>query len=151
MTVKELIKRSGMTQRKFSEYFDIPQRTVERWVSGSNTCADYLVKLMMYKLYKEGIISDISVLVVENTEGKDSVYAEMQFNSNTITIDEVFDALGLDYEFDTSCKTCCVFEVKRGKRTGRRFTVMSKKVSPEGIVADDAEYKDFWVNVEEGD
>lgn len=149
MTIRELIKRSGMTQRNFAEYFGIPQRTIERWVSSKNTCADYRVNLMLYKLYKEGIVADLRVAIVDvNT---DTIISELQFDSLDVTVDEIFDTLGIDYEFDTSCKTCCVFEVKRGKRTGRRFTVMSKKVSPEGIVADDAEYTDFWVNVEEGD
>jgi DNA-binding transcriptional regulator YiaG len=56
MTFKELRKLSGMTQRKYAEYFGIPRRTVEDWDSGKSKCAEYLIALMEYKLIKENII-----------------------------------------------------------------------------------------------
>lgn len=56
MEFKELRKLSGMTQVQFSEYFEIPKRTIEEWDRSANKCAPYLLKLMEYKLRKENII-----------------------------------------------------------------------------------------------
>ena len=33
MTVKELLEKSGMSVKEFAEYFNIPQRTVQHWVT----------------------------------------------------------------------------------------------------------------------
>ena len=56
MTFKELRKQSGMNIKQFSEYFQIPYRTVQNWELETRTCPDYLLKLMEYKLQKENII-----------------------------------------------------------------------------------------------
>lgn len=56
MTIKELRQLSGMSQQKFGDYFGIPVRTIQNWEAGINQCADYLVRLMEYKLKNEGII-----------------------------------------------------------------------------------------------
>ena len=56
MTVKELRKLSGMTQKAFSEYFGIPKRTIEDWEGERRKCPEYLLNLMQYKLEKENII-----------------------------------------------------------------------------------------------
>lgn len=56
MNFKELRQASGMNQTKFAEYFDIPRRTVQNWELGINKCPDYLLKLMHYKLQKEGFV-----------------------------------------------------------------------------------------------
>lgn len=53
MTIKEMRVRAYMTQKEFAEYFDISRRNVENWESGKIKCADYLKKLMEYKLRKE--------------------------------------------------------------------------------------------------
>lgn len=59
-TLKELRKDSGMTQAQFAAYFEIPKRTIENWETESITarrkCPEYLLKLMIYKLEKEGLI-----------------------------------------------------------------------------------------------
>lgn len=41
MSLKEIIKKAGMTQAAFSTKFCIPIRTVEDWASGKNKCRDY--------------------------------------------------------------------------------------------------------------
>lgn len=56
MTFKELRKASGMTQKQFSEYFNIPLRTIENWDMDSEKCKPYLLELMHYKLQKEGFV-----------------------------------------------------------------------------------------------
>lgn len=54
----ELRKASGMSQRKYAEYFGIPRRTVEDWERGIGNCSTYLLDLMKYKLMNEGIIKE---------------------------------------------------------------------------------------------
>lgn len=58
MTFKELRALSGMTQEKFSAYFNIPKRTIEDWERGARKCAPYLLDLMKYKLEQENIIKE---------------------------------------------------------------------------------------------
>lgn len=54
MTIKEMRKAAGMSQQKFSEYFNIPKRTIEAWESGVRVPPDYVPSLIEYKLEKEG-------------------------------------------------------------------------------------------------
>ena len=56
MTIKELRQQSGMTQKEFAEYFEIPKRTIEDWDRGVRKCPEYLVALIEYKLTKEAKI-----------------------------------------------------------------------------------------------
>ena len=58
MNFKELRKISGMTLAEFAKYFEISYRTVASWESGERNCPTHLLKLMEYKLKKEGIIKD---------------------------------------------------------------------------------------------
>ena len=53
MTFKELIEASGMNLKQFSDYFEIPYRTVQNWKLENRECPEYLLKLMQYKLDKE--------------------------------------------------------------------------------------------------
>ena len=52
MTIKQLREQTGMSQQKFSDYFGIPKRTIENWESGTNQCADYLLKLLDKSIIK---------------------------------------------------------------------------------------------------
>ncbi len=56
MELKELRERSGMTRKRFAEYFGIPYRTVQDWELGNRKCQEYLLKLIEYKLINEGLI-----------------------------------------------------------------------------------------------
>lgn len=56
MTVKELRAMTGMSQRAFGKYFDIPFRTVQDWEAGKSECKKYIVALLEYRLRSEGII-----------------------------------------------------------------------------------------------
>ena len=58
MNFKELRKNSGMTLSEFSIYFEIKYRTVATWEQGTRKCPEHLLKLMEYKLKKEGIIDN---------------------------------------------------------------------------------------------
>ena len=59
MTFKELRTASGMTQKQFSEYFNIPKRTIENWEGEKRSCPEYLLELMEYKLKNEGYVKGI--------------------------------------------------------------------------------------------
>ena len=50
---KSLRESSGMSKKRFSEFFEIPYRTVQNWDAGINKCPDYLLNLMEYKLNHE--------------------------------------------------------------------------------------------------
>lgn len=56
MTIKELRTACGMTQQAFSDYFNIPKRTIEDWESGRRKPSQWVVELIEYKLEKEGLI-----------------------------------------------------------------------------------------------
>ena len=55
--IKELRKRYGFTQQAFSDYLNIPKRSIENWESESATasrsCPPYLIELIAYKLAHE--------------------------------------------------------------------------------------------------
>ena len=54
---RELRQASGMSQRKFAEYFKIPRRTIEEWDSNNRECKPYIIALMRFKLEQDGIIA----------------------------------------------------------------------------------------------
>lgn len=55
-TFKELRQKSGMSMKKFADYFSIPYRTVQDWEYENRRCLPYVLDLMQYKLEKENII-----------------------------------------------------------------------------------------------
>ena len=60
-SIKELREKTGMSPTVFSTYFEIPYRTLHHWEVGTRECPPYLMKLMEYKLMKEGIIHNDEV------------------------------------------------------------------------------------------
>lgn len=63
MNVKELRQNSGMSQVAFAKYFEISRRNVENWEVDPESpnyreCPAHLLKLMHYKLEKEGLLND---------------------------------------------------------------------------------------------
>lgn len=55
MTIKDLRLSTGMTQQEFSDYFNIPKRTFEKWEQGIRTPPEYVAELIKYKIEKEGL------------------------------------------------------------------------------------------------
>lgn len=53
MTIKELRKTTGMTQKDFGEYLNIPHRTIQNWESEHRSPPEYVVGLIEYKIKKE--------------------------------------------------------------------------------------------------
>ena len=58
MTIKELRKSTGLSQKGFAEYLNIPQRSIENWESGVREPPTYVLELIEYKLSKEGFLAD---------------------------------------------------------------------------------------------
>ncbi|MBR5544874.1 MAG: helix-turn-helix domain-containing protein [Clostridia bacterium] len=54
--LKALRERSGMNLKQFSEYFNIPYRTLQHWEAGDRKCPEYLLDLIEYKLLNEHLI-----------------------------------------------------------------------------------------------
>lgn len=44
--IKDLRKQTGLSQKKFGDFYDIPLRTVQNWEGGVNIPPEYLVKLL---------------------------------------------------------------------------------------------------------
>ena len=55
--LKSMRKEANMTQKDFAEYFGIPIRTVEDWERGVRHMPDYVLRLFVYKLEIEKMIS----------------------------------------------------------------------------------------------
>lgn len=56
MEFKDMLQQSGMNMKQFSEYFEIPYRTVQDWKAGVSKCPTYLLNLMQYKLENENVM-----------------------------------------------------------------------------------------------
>ncbi len=54
--VMELRKATGMKRKEFSEYFQIPYRTVQEWELGHRVMPDYVLRMMAYQLKAEGML-----------------------------------------------------------------------------------------------
>ena len=46
--LKEVRESVGMNRTQFSEYMDIPLRTLEEWEAGRRKMPDYLLRLIVY-------------------------------------------------------------------------------------------------------
>lgn len=57
MTFKQLREASGMNMKQFSDYFNIPYRTIQNWDAEIRQCPEYLMELMEYRLVNENKIN----------------------------------------------------------------------------------------------
>ena len=46
MTIKELRALTGLSQKAFSDKYEIPKRTIEDWETGRRTPPEYVTKLL---------------------------------------------------------------------------------------------------------
>ena len=51
--IKELRKKTGLQQSKFSAKFGIPVRTLQQWEQGISAPPEYLVRMMAYIMQLE--------------------------------------------------------------------------------------------------
>ena len=54
----EIRKGTGMTKKAFSQYFEIPYRTMQDWESGARHMPEYVLRLIEYKVRMEGLIKE---------------------------------------------------------------------------------------------
>ena len=60
--IKELRKKTGLSQSKFSAKYGIPVRTLQQWEQGISAPPEYLVRMMAYIM-----------LLEERTDGKEKL------------------------------------------------------------------------------
>ena len=51
--IRELRKKTGLSQSKFSAKFGIPVRTLQQWEQGKSAPPEYLVRMMAYIMQLE--------------------------------------------------------------------------------------------------
>ena len=51
--IKELRKKTGLSQSKFAAKFGIPVRTLQQWEQGISAPPEYLVRMMAYIMLLE--------------------------------------------------------------------------------------------------
>ena len=51
--IKELRKKAGLSQSKFSAKFGIPVRTLQQWEQGISAPPEYVVRMMAYIMLLE--------------------------------------------------------------------------------------------------
>ena len=51
--IKELRKKTGLSQSKFSSKFEIPVRTLQQWEQGISAPPDYVIRMMAYIMILE--------------------------------------------------------------------------------------------------
>ena len=51
--IKELRKKTGLSQSEFSAKFGIPVRTLQQWEQGISSPPEYLVRMMAYIMVLE--------------------------------------------------------------------------------------------------
>jgi DNA-binding XRE family transcriptional regulator len=70
--IKELRKKTGLSQSKFSAKFGIPVRTLQQWEQGISAPPEYLVRMMVYimLLEEKSSIQDEEPIRGKNADGK---------------------------------------------------------------------------------
>lgn len=46
MGIKELRKRTGLTQKDFAAYFNVPLRTIQKWERNGSAPPEYIFQMM---------------------------------------------------------------------------------------------------------
>ena len=70
--IKELRKKTGLSQSKFSAKFGIPVRTLQQWEQGISAPPEYLIRMMAYimQLEENGQKQDEEAIRGERADGK---------------------------------------------------------------------------------
>ena len=70
--IKELRKKTGLSQSKFSAKFGIPVRTLQQWEQGISAPPEYLIRMMAYimQLEENGQKQDEEPIRGERADGK---------------------------------------------------------------------------------
>lgn len=54
--IRDLREQTGMSRKEFSEYTQIPVRTLEDWEAGRRTPPEYIPRLLAYQIKYDEII-----------------------------------------------------------------------------------------------
>jgi putative transcriptional regulator len=76
--IKELRKKTGLSQSKFSAKFGIPVRTLQQWEQGISAPPDYLVRMMAYIMMLEEGNSESNGDKLSPVENEYSRYQEIR-------------------------------------------------------------------------
>lgn len=57
-TIRELRDSMGMSRKEFSEYTEIPLRTLEDWEAGRRTPPAYIPRLIAYQLKYDELVNN---------------------------------------------------------------------------------------------
>ena len=76
MTIKELRTKTGMTQKQFSEYLNIPNRTIEDWESERRKPPIYVIELIEDKINGDGFGKAVFGLDNEEQKAHDKLLIE---------------------------------------------------------------------------
>lgn len=69
--MRRIRKDAGMNRREFSEYMDIPLRTLEEWEAGRRKMPDYVLRLIAYQIRMEKFLGEKGIEVRgEDTYGE---------------------------------------------------------------------------------
>lgn len=55
MTIRDLRKKTGLSQAKFSDKYGIPRRTLEDWETEKRTPPDYVLDMLTFIVASEGV------------------------------------------------------------------------------------------------
>lgn len=115
MNIKELRKITGLSQKKFSEKFKIPVRTIQNWEGGVNPTPAYTEKLIEMQLILENEIEALRAGQLQLSEEQPKPEPEQQqppqeeINTDTVR-KEIFRTVKRYLEsedFDgIKCKDC---------------------------------------------
>lgn len=53
ITIQELRKQSGMSQKQFADYLEIPVATIRNWEQGRRVPPDYIINLIAKVMDKD--------------------------------------------------------------------------------------------------
>lgn len=68
-TLKNIRADLGLNRKQFSEYMDIPLRTLEEWEAGRRKMPDYVLRLILYYSKMEKILEDKGSVRREDIDG----------------------------------------------------------------------------------
>lgn len=68
-TLKNIRADLELNRKQFSEYMDIPLRTLEEWEAGRRKMPDYVLRLILYYSKMEKILEDKGSVRREDIDG----------------------------------------------------------------------------------
>lgn len=65
-TMKKLREEVGLNRREFSDYMEIPLRTLEEWESGRRKMPNYVLRLIAYQVRTEKLLKEKEIRLAED-------------------------------------------------------------------------------------